>query len=333
MSVKYIDYYKILGVDRNATQDEIRKAYRALAKKFHPDVCKDPNAEARFKEINEAYEVLGDAEKRARYDSLGANWRHGADFEPPPNWTYQGGGYRFEPDGFGDLSEFFSTLFGDVLSRHARDAGRAWRWSFGGDTDEPRGQETGSRRDQQNASSKQYDEEMALPLSLEEAYTGGSKRLSVYPHGRGSEMTTIQVTIPAGVRDGTRLRLAGKGRRAPDGRTGDLYLVIQHRPHEKFRLEGDDVHVTVPVAPWEAVLGAKIEAPTLDGPIRMTLPKGTRAGAKLRLRGKGWPVQEGKRGDEIVTIAIHTPSAVTEEEENLWRQLAERSRFRPRAER
>lgn len=317
--MKYLDYYAILGVPRGASQEEVRKAYRQLAKKYHPDVCKEPDAEQRFKEINEAYEVLSDPEKRKRYDALGSNYRHGADFSPPPNWEDlfgSRGGFQYENLGggfrVGDLSEFFSALFGDMFGGGAGTQSTKSSSGFG--------PTRGGR-----------DVESTVQISLEEAYRGGAKRLSIYPHSGGTSPRTIQVTIPRGVQDGTRLRLAGQGEPGPDGSRGDLYLVIRHRPHSVFRLEGRDLHVTVPVAPWEAVLGGKIEVPTLERPVRMTLPPGTQSGAHLRLRKKGWP-GEGGNGDLIVTIEIQVPRAVSTEERELWQRLARLSTFTPRRE-
>jgi curved DNA-binding protein len=334
MAVKFKDYYEVLGVPRTATEDDIRKEYRKLARKHHPDVNPgDKSAEERFKEINEAYEVLSDAEKRKRYDQLGANWKAGADFTPPG-----GGNGRVDfSGGFGDIfggnggasgfSDFFESMFG---------RGRSTRGGAGFRTS---GQ----------------DIEAEIPLTLEEAHRGGTRSISlevtepcpechgtgrkdgkVCPtcHGAGviSRPKSFDVTIPPGVRDGSVIRLAGQGEPSANGASpGDLYLHVRIKPHRLFEVVGDlDVQIELPVAPWEAALGAKVTVPTLDGSVEMTIPPGTQGGARLRLRHQGLNKRGGGRGDEYVKIRIVIPPRLTAKEKELFEKLAAESRFNPR---
>jgi curved DNA-binding protein len=335
MAVKFKDYYEVLGVPRTATENDIRKEYRKLARKHHPDVNPgDKSAEERFKEINEAYEVLSDAEKRKRYDQLGANWKAGADFTPPPG----GGNGRVDfSGGFGDIfggnggasgfSDFFESMFG--RGRSAR-GGAGFRTS---------GQ----------------DIEAEIPLTLEEAHRGGTRNISlevtgpcpeckgtgrkdgkVCPtcHGAGiiSRPKSFDVTIPPGVRDGSVIRLAGQGEPSANGASpGDLYLHVRIKPHRLFEVAGEnDVQIELPVAPWEAALGAKVTVPTLDGSVEMTIPPGTQGGARLRLRNQGLNKRGGGRGDQYVKIRIVIPPRLTAKEKELFEKLAAESRFNPR---
>ena len=335
MAVKFKDYYEVLGVPRTATENDIRKEYRKLARKHHPDVNPgDKSAEERFKEINEAYEVLSDAEKRKRYDQLGANWKAGADFTPPPG----GGNGRVDfSGGFGDIfggnggasgfSDFFESMFG--RGRSAR-GGAGFRTS---------GQ----------------DIEAEIPLTLEEAHRGGTRNISlevtepcpeckgtgrkdgkVCPtcHGAGiiSRPKSFEVTIPPGVREGSVIRLAGQGEPGANGASpGDLYLRVRIKPHRLFEVAGeDDVQIELPVAPWEAALGAKVSVPTLDGAVEMTIPPGTQGGARLRLRNQGLNKRGGGRGDQYVKIRIVIPPRLTAKEKELFEKLAAESRFNPR---
>ncbi|MGE5529657.1 MAG: DnaJ C-terminal domain-containing protein [Patescibacteria group bacterium] len=315
MPVKFRDYYEILGVPRNASQEEIRKAYRRLARKHHPDVNPgDKSAEERFKEINEAHEVLSDPEKRRRYDQLGANWKHGADFTPPPGWQT----YQVNVEDLGDLgdlfgsmggfSDFFTTLFGAA----GRRAGRAGRTSAG-------------------FSVKGRDREAEIILSLREAHRGGKRTITVQGPDRQKQ---LEVNIPMGVRDGTVIRLAGQGNPGVGGGPpGDLFLKVRIAPDRLFTLSGqDDLQLELPLAPHEAVLGAKVRVPVLDGAVELTIPPNAQAGQRLRLRGQGLNRRGGGRGDLYVKLKIVVPPQPTERERELYKQLASATKFDPRRE-
>ncbi len=312
MAVEYKDYYKLLGVSRGASKEEISKAYKKLARKYHPDLNPDnKGAEAKFKDINEAYEVLKDDEKRRLYDQLGPNWQHGQNFQRPQgfenfqfNFGGPGGGQRFDASGF---SDFFETLFGG--------AGRGAGFGpdpFGGFSQR-------SRRGR--------DVEATLALTLEEAYTGGKKNLTLQsPEGPKN----LAVNIPAGVREGARIRLARQGQPAQSGgEPGDLYLRVELSRHNKFGLDGNNVIYTLNLAPWEAVLGVKARIPTLDGAVDLTIPPGQSSGKKLRLRGKGMGGGQDK-GDQFVVINIVVPEFSSPKELELWKKLAESSTFSAR---
>jgi curved DNA-binding protein len=326
MSVSFRDYYEILGVGRGATEKEIKTAYRKLARKWHPDLhtSKDKEAaEEKIKQINEAYEVLSDKEKRAKYDQLGQNWRDGQDFRPPPGTE----GFRYSAGtdagaGESGFSEFFESLFGggSPFGRSARTARRA-----------------GPVRGQ--------DIESELELALEEAYHGGEKSLQFTTRetcqvcgGTGIQNNTfcrrcggtgeipgartLAVKIPPGVHDGSRIRLKGQGGDGSGGGArGDLYLKVKLLPHSVFKVRGEDLETEVVLRPEQAVLGDQVSVPTLDGPVLMKVPPGARAGKRLRLRGKGLPHGKG-RGDEYVVIRIDIPEHLTAEEEKLYRDLA-----------
>jgi curved DNA-binding protein len=291
--MRFKDYYQVMGVPRTASQDEIKRAYRKLARKYHPDVSKERDAEEKFKELQEANEVLKDPEKRAAYDQLGADWRQGQDFRPPPDW---GKGFEFSSREFGgeqagEFSDFFSELFG---SRS------------------PFGRTAGGARHARGFAAAGQDHVARVEIDLEDAYRGGTRAIEL----RAPELTadghvvakprTLRVSVPAGVTDGQQIRLAGQG--SPGlggGPPGDLYLEINIRPHPGFRLEGRDVTATLPVAPWEAALGETVSVPTLGGPVEMKLPAGARAGQKLRLRGRGLP--GSPPGDQFVVLRIVLP--------------------------
>jgi DnaJ-class molecular chaperone len=334
MAVQFKDYYETLGITRTATDEEIKREYRKLARKYHPDVNPgDKSAEEKFKEINEAYEVLSDPEKRARYDQLGPNWKAGSDFTPPPGW----GGAGVDFGGFSDIfgadrgpsgfSDFFESLFG---SRGGARAGVRF-----------------PRRGQ--------DVEAEIGLTLEEAHRGarrsitfqatelcpncggsGSKDGKSCPACRGSGAVvhpkSFEVTIPAGVRDGSVIRLAGQGEPGINGApAGDLRLHVRIEPHHFFHIIGeDDVEIELPVAPWEAALGAKVHAPTLDGSVEMTIRPGMQGGQRLRLRGQGLNKRGGGRGDEYVKLKIVIPPRLTGKQKELFEKLAAESRFNPR---
>lgn len=319
--MKFQDYYQVLGIPRTATADDIRKAFRKLARKYHPDVNKDPSAETRFKEINEAYEVLSDPAKREKYDRLGANWKAGQDFTPPPGWqeAFQSGGpggaqFSF---GGGDVSDFFSAFFGSMgggsSSRRSRRSSRSARnpfEGFGFSADVP--------------PSPPPPAEAHLSVSLEDLFSRAPQTLTLTDPSTG-ESKTLRVRIPQGSADGTRIRLAGQ---APSG--GDLLIHLHVLPHPVFRVHGFDVESDLPLAPWEAVLGAKVRVPTLDGPAALTIRPGTQNASRLRLAGKGLPDRQGRRGDHIVAVSVRVPTHPSDAERDLFRRLAETSTFQPR---
>ena len=310
----YKDYYKVMGVERSATQDDIKRAYRKLARKYHPDVNKEAGAEAKFKELGEAYEVLKDPEKRAAYDQLGSNWRAGQDFQPPPGW---GAGFEQRggmPDNEADFSDFFETLF--ARSRSAR------RSAAGAQGMHLRGQ----------------DHHAQVLIDLEDAYSGAVRTLTLrmpevdaQGHVVARERT-LQVQIPKGVRAGQHIRLAGQG--APglgEGSAGDLYLEIAFNPHGIYRVEGRDVFVDLPLAPWEAALGAEVQAPTPVGLIELKIPPGSASGRRLRLKGRGIP--GATPGDLYVVTQIALPPADSDAARAAYQRLHDSfSAFNPRAD-
>ena len=317
MPVEFKDYYKILGVERNASGDDIRKAFRKLARQFHPDVAKDKKrAEEKFKEINEAYEVLGDPAKRKKYDELGANWKSGADFRPPPDWGQFAGrqnsrgrgpaGVDFETHfGGTGFSDFFEQLFGSRM--------RGGTGGFGA-TDSSDGEFVGRGR----------DVEGDIMVTLEEAARGSIRPVSVQ---HGSRTETHQVKIPAGVAEGQRLRITGRGEHGSGGgAAGDLYLRVRLAKHPDFEVEDHHLIYEAELAPWEAALGAEISVPTLAGRVNIRIPAGTQNGQKLRVRGRGLPPS----GDLLVIAKIVVPSKLSEAEKKLWEQLRRESTFNPR---
>ncbi|MBN1866280.1 J domain-containing protein [Candidatus Sumerlaeota bacterium] len=337
--VKFRDYYKILGLSsRDVAADEIRSSYRKLARRYHPDLNKDnPSAEARFREVQEAYDVLSDPVKRKQYDSLDSRYQAGMDFQVPSGWAGTTDG-RPQAGGLGGgFSEFFDILFGGA-PRVRPGAAR------------PR-----AARSADKANSNGQDIETALPVTIEEVFTGTSKKVRFTVNstclacqgsgmiagspcaaceGRGAtpQTKTLEIRIPQGVKDGTRLRLTGQGEVPPpgsSGRPGDMLVRIEIQSHPIFELKGSNLYVDLPVAPWEAVLGGEVDVPTLDGLVKMKLPPGTQSGVKMRLRQRGMK-GEGARGDEIVTIKVVVPTEITDRERHLFRQLRDISRFRPR---
>ena len=319
--MEYRDYYQILGVARTATADEIKKAYRRLARKFHPDVSKEANAEQKFKEVQEGYEVLKDPEKRAAYDQLGSEWKSGQQFRPPPDWANGfefrssggGGGFGRSTEEEAGFSDFFSSLFGGGTP-------------FGG-----AGAGTRSARSRAGR-----DHHARIDIELEEAYRGGTRTLDLKRPELKSDGTlelrshTVRVTIPAGVTDGQQIRLAGQGEAsASGGRAGDLYLEVHVRPHRLFQLEGRDVTLNLPIAPWEAALGAGVKVPTLAGDVEMRIPAGAQSGQKLRLRGRGLPGLQA--GDQYVLLKIVLPPAQTPEARALYEEMQRVMPFDPRA--
>ncbi len=351
--MKFQDYYKTLGLSRTASQEEIQKAYRKLARKYHPDVNKSPEAEEKFKAINEAHEVLKDPEKRSKYDTLGPNWQAGQDFRPPPGWEdftsqagWPGGGrttFHFRsgpggpsgpngPDGFdfsgfgsSGFSDFFDALFGQNF--HAS----------------PRHGSQGSRRQTRRGTQKAgmsgrpsmrgKDHEADITISLEEAYQGTSKTLTLQQaEGRGAgKAKRYDVKIPPGITEGARIRLAGQGGAGKgQGDNGDIFLRVHIAPHERFTLQGRDLSVEIPISPWEAALGTKVEIPTLDGRIKLTIPPGTQGEQKFRSRGKGLPQKGGAPGDLYALVRITIPKTLTPREKALFEELQHISPFHPR---
>lgn len=318
MAVQYKDYYESLGVPRNASDADIKKAFRKLAREFHPDVAKDKKkAEERFKEINEAYEVLSDPAKRKKYDELGANWKSGAEFRPPPGWGNFGGGsrggrpgaehYEFSGTGF---SDFFEQIFG---GRGRAGAGRG----FGGAIFED-----------EDLAARGRDIEGDIMVTLDEAMRGSVRSVTVQ---HDSRTETHQVKIPAGVTEGQRLRIAGRGEAGSGGAgAGDLYLRVRLAKHPDFEVEEHNLIYEADLTPWEAVLGASISVPTLEGRVNIKIPAGTQTGQKLRVRGRGLPQRGGGVGDLIVVTKIEVPASITESERKLWEQLAKESKFNPR---
>lgn len=321
MAVQYKDYYESLGVPRTASEAEIKKAFRKLAREYHPDVAKDKKkAEEKFKEINEAYEVLSDPTKRKKYDELGANWKQGADFRPPPGWEqFAGGGGRSYRGGRPGAEDFdfqfggtgFSDFFEQIFGARGRGAGFRGR-DFGGEEMAERGR----------------DIEGDIMVTLEEAKSGSVRSVSIRHNSRTD---TYQVKIPAGVTEGQRLRVAGRGEAgAGGGEAGDLYLRVRMAKHPDFTVEDHNLIYEAELAPWEAVLGASISVPTLDGRVNIKIPPGTQNGQKLRVRGRGLPHRAGDYGDLIVVARIEVPQKISEPERQLWEQLAKESKFSPR---
>jgi curved DNA-binding protein len=341
MSVEYKDYYKLLGVNKTATQEEISKAFKKLARKHHPDLNpNDPGAETKFKEYNEAYEVLKDPEKRKLYDSLGADWQHGQNFQRPPgfeNGHFNFGGAGGQQFDAGNFSDFFETLFGG---------------SFGGGPGGGRARFSGSGGPFQNGGgfggfpggggfsrgpSRGADASATLELTLEEAYRGGAKAITLQEQTIGPDgaprlgTKTLNVSIPAGVREGAKIRLSGQGNPGrAGGKAGDLYLKVKILPHALFKLEDSNVILDLPLAPWEAALGAKVRIPTLDGAVEMNIPAGSSSGRKLRLAGKGLGGRGG-RGDQLVRLMVQVPPSASDAQKELWEKLAASSDFHPRS--
>lgn len=314
--MEYKDYYQIMGVSRDATADEIKRAYRKLARKFHPDVSKEADAEARFKEVGEAYEVLKDPEKRAAYDQLGARWQAGEDFRPPPGWQPAGSGAEFH-GADADFSEFFESIFG------ARPGGA--------------GRGGGFREGPRRHGFAGEDVHSRVVIPIDDAFKGATRSITLRyrePDERGrvtDREKTLSVSIPKGVRQGQHIRLSGQGQAGiGGGKAGDLYLEVEFAPHPYFHVEGKDVFLDLPVAPWEAALGARIKAPTPTGTVELTIPPGTNNGRKLRLKGRGIP---GKTpGDLYAVIRVTLPPAESDEARQAYRELEEKLRFNPRKE-
>lgn len=313
--MEYKDYYQLMGVERDATQDEIKRAYRKLARKYHPDVSKETDAEARFKEVGEAYEVLKDPEKRAAYDQLGANWQAGQDFHAPPGWDagfeFSGGGYTGGVEGdAGAYSDFFESLFGQF---HAGGPG--------------------------GIHARGNDHHARVLIDLEDAMHGATRSIKLQVpevDARGHVITrerVLNVRIPKGVRQGQHIRLAGQGNAGlGEGKSGDLYLEIEFNPHSIYRIDGRDIYLDVPVAPWEAALGASIKVPTPAGTVDMKIKPESANGSKLRLKGRGLPAgSAGNRpGDLYVVLQLTLPPAATDKAKELYRDMQKELDFNPR---
>ena len=300
--MKYTDYYKLLDVERTASKAEIKKAYRLLARKYHPDVSKEPNAEARFKEIGEAYEVLKDTEKRNSYDQLGSNWKQGQSFNPPPGWQGQGQG------GFGgggaSFSDFFETMFG---GGHAQAGG-----GFGG---------------QQNFRKKGQDQTAKIDISIEDSFHGAERSITL-SQGDGSSRT-LSVKIPKGIKQGQKIRLTGQGMPGTGGGpAGSLLLEVSFMKHQHYYLEEKDLHYDLDIAPWEAALGEKITIPTPAGDVGLKIPAGSQSGRKMRLKNRGLPGKPS--GDLFVHIKIVTPAADSEKNIEFYQNMAKHFDFNPR---
>jgi curved DNA-binding protein len=314
--MEFKDYYETLGVARDATPEEIKRAYRKLARKYHPDVSKEKDAEAQFKQLSEAYEALNDPEKRAAYDQLGANYRAGQEFRPPPDWNagaQPGAGFEGFGAGGGDHSDFFDSLFRG-MGGGARAGGRGGSFDMHG-----------------------QDQHARIQISIEDSYQGATRTLQLRMPaldaggGMSTQDKTIEFVIPKGIRAGQHIRLAGQG--SPgigQGSPGDLYLDVEFLPHRLYRVQGHDVYMDLPVAPWEVALGAEVEAPTPTGAVELTIPAGSAAGRKLRLKGRGLP---GKTpGDFYFVLQLTQPPADTPAAKAAYSAMAEAfSSFKPRA--
>lgn len=312
--MEFKDYYQLLGVPRDASADDIKKAYRKLARKYHPDVSKEPDAEARFKEVAEAYEALHDPEKRAAYDQLGSDWRAGQDFRPPPGWhpgaAGQGGAREFTAEEAAQFSDFFESIFGGT------------RGGFEGF--DARGQRTTAGRDQH----------ARIVIDLEDAFHGATRELTlsepeIDEQGRlGMRERVLSVRIPAGIRPGQQIRLSGQGEPGQGGQRGDLYLEVEFRPHRLYKVDGRDLRLTLPLAPWEAALGAEVHVPTPAGVVAMQIPADSAPGRKLRLKGRGLP--GNPPGDLYAELEIAWPPAGSEKAREIYRNMARELPFNPR---
>ncbi|MFQ5598588.1 MAG: DnaJ C-terminal domain-containing protein [Nitrospiria bacterium] len=310
--MNYKDYYKIMGLQRDASQEEIKRAYRKMARKYHPDISKTADASERFKEVNEAYEVLKDPKKRAAYDQLGSGWQSGQEFRPPPNWGrgFEFGAGDFSPDMSSGFSDFFETLFGRRAARRSSS-----RPSF---------------------SVRGEDQYATVTIGIEDAYHGTTQLLTLRKTG-GSEGGQIQsrthrlnVKIPKGLVQGQRIRLGGQGGSGIGGApAGDLYLEVKFRPHLFYRTQEKDLYLDLPLAPWEAALGATVNVPTPEGTVQLHIPENVHQGKTLRLKGRGIPAKE--KGDFFVVINIALPAAENDRAKAFYRQMAKELPFNPRA--
>jgi len=318
--MEFRDYYEVMGVDRDASKDDIKRAYRKLARKYHPDVSKEKNAEEHFKEVGEAYEVLKDPEKRAAYNQLGANWKSGQDFHPPPDWNegfeFSGGGDSDGYAGYGGIggerfSEFFENMFAQGQGRGARTAGREIHMHG-------------------------EDRHATIAIELRDSYTGATRSITM----RMPELAedglvvtrdkTLKVKIPKGIGDGQKIRLAGQGGPAVgEGRAGDLFLTVEFASDDIYRLEGNDIYMKLPVAPWEAALGAKVTVPLPSGSVDLKIPAGSNQGSRLRLKHKGIPAKQP--GDFYVLLDVQIPPADSDDARAFYKKMSEEMPFSPRA--
>lgn len=310
--MEFKDYYKIMGVERTANQDEIKRAYRKLARKYHPDVSKESDAEDRFKEVGEAYEVLKDPEKRTAYDQLGADWKADQSFRPPPEWDQ---GFEFHGGGFtgadaSQFSDFFESLFG--------------RNATHGQTQAP------------HFSQRGQDTHAKVSIELKDAYHGAVQTVTLHHAELGADGRpniidrTLKINIPKGVHQGQHIRLSGQGSAGlGQGKAGDLYLEIEFKSHSFYRVEGRDVYLTLPIAPWEAALGESISAPTPNGKVELKIPPNSRSGSKMRLKGKGIPGNPA--GDLYAVLQVILPPADTDETKALYEEMKQKLAFNPRA--
>ncbi len=310
--MRFKDYYQTLGVPRDASADDIKKAFRKLARKYHPDVSKEPDAETRMKEVNEAHAVLSDPEKRAAYDRLGRDYRPGQDFQPPPDWDagFEFSGHGFSPGEAAEFSDFFAELFGRV-------GGAGFRASGG------------------HYQARGEDHHAKVLLDIEDAFHGAERRVSLQSprvDARGHvrlETRTLNVRIPRGVREGQVIRLAGQGAPGQGGApAGDLMLEIRFKPHPRYRASGRDLHLTLPVAPWEAALGAVVEVELPGTPVKVRIPEGAQSGRQLRVRGKGIPGDPP--GDLLLELSVVLPPADTANARRLYETMARELAFDPR---
>lgn len=308
--MKFTDYYKVLGVDRDATAGEIKSAYRKLARKYHPDLNKDVDSEDKFKEVGEAYEVLKDTEKRAAYDQLGSQWKQGQDFRPPPDWD---NGFEFSQGSDDDAaaySDFFESIFGR--------------------------RQGGYRSQKSGYQMRGQDHHARILINIEDAYTGAKRDITFHTpqldeNGRVvNKEKNLRVTIPRGIQEGRHIRLAGQGMPGSGGaKAGDLYLQIGFNPHKLYKVDGRDVYLELPVAPWEAALGAKLKLPTPAGAVNLNIPEGSQSGRKMRLKGRGIPASTP--GDMFVTLRIVLPQVKTDADREIYRQMQSKLDFNPRA--
>ncbi len=306
--MKFRDYYEVLGVSRSASADEIQKAYRKLARKYHPDINKTKEAEDRFKEINEANEVLSDPEKRKKYDTLGANWKAGQDFRPPPGWE-QAGGFDFNGGGMNGFSDFFEAFFGGGGSPFGGASGFSGQGGFGG----------GGPRMRRGPEPMEAE----FAISIEDAVNGATKQIQL--RDASGKTRSLTVKIPAGTTDGTTMKLAGKKEE------GDVYLKVRLAPHPRYSVADGNLIVRLPVAPWEAALGAKVDLQLPDGSIKLSVPPGSQSGGKLRVRGRGLPKRGGDRGDVLAELRVVVPTQLSDSEREIFEKLASVSRFNPRS--
>jgi len=315
--MEFKDYYEIIGVNRDATQGEIKRAYKKLARKYHPDVSKETNAEIKFKELGEAYEVLKDPEKRLAYDQFGTNYKAGQDFNPPPDWN---AGFEFNGGGFtaGDdtaFSDFFESLFGEQF-----------KGSYGRHT----------HRDRAQYHTHGEDHHAKILIDLDDAFKGASRTVTLQAPDidkQGHIVTrtrTLNVNIPKGVKQGQLIRLSGQGTPgAGGGKSGDLYLEVNFKPHPFYQVEGKDIYLDLPIAPWEAALGTRIKAPTPEGPVDLMIPAGSTSGRKMRLKGRGIPSKVA--GDLYVVLKLVLPPADSQQAEAFYQKMEKELKFKPRA--